>query len=748
MARSSKKVGHSPSEMSDLLAQRSDISGGTVNGASDPNETRAVTALQQNMQRENVRPLHKSRSDVSEAVTVEKVAILEGIAPRTVRRRCDAGKYAGAFKCTMNGGEGWRIPSSALSDIAKAKLKNENAKPGQAIEQTTAPKPTSLEEYKTLMDAYDRKPPNFKRMAEKATAAVVAFFELRATGLSVATVEKSIAASHGTSKPTLWRHRTDVEGHDRQYWEALLCPRHHGGRGKSEFSPEAYEMVCRDFFIESQPPLRAILTAAREQAEKNGWKIPSDKTVMNHLKTEEPHYWIYREGGKNALERSFPTAERDYSSLRLHEMWESDGRRGDVHCIWPDGAKGRPVKVAWRECRTRMPLSVGVYKNEDAELVLNTLGSALELTGTRPENAKIDNGRAYANKRLTGQQKTRYRFKVKPDEPPGVFTRIKTNVRWSKPRRGRDKPIERFWRFIADHCDKLPQFQGAYCGSNTAKKPDNFDSDLHIPIEDYAKALKKAVWLFANTKHRGDGMNGMSPLDLYKQLSQDHQPNPVDPAIIRLCRMGVATVTPHKQTAELAFKMDDYGPVRYWSDELASLPMSIRGKKLHVYYDYGNARTPASVYDGEAYLCEVFNIEKIDFNEKSGEKVLAHVKAQANYLRPRLADLKTLRAGDKQTKTAINKTEENPFLLFFDGRITEPRNAPQADPMPESKIQPRPGHPGEHFHTETGEIYRGQGARTLTPTIPDGKELSNRNLEEMARRQQEKNLPAYLREQP
>ncbi len=749
MNNSSEKVMHSASDAHNLSPERLCNSDAQEKNAHNPIETSANQAIQQNVSGDCAQPSHDKRLCAPEAVTAIKAADLEGIKRSNIIRRCQAGKYPDAYKTTMNGGPGWMIPVASLSPAAQAIYRKEIRPP--VPEQKTLPAIVQHEEYRTLMDAYDKKPPNLKRMAVSAAAAVDAFNELRKTGLSVGAAEKSIQQSHKVSKPALCRYRAAVDGHDRQYWEAYLCPRYHGGRGKSEFSPEAYEAIIKDFFVQSQPPLTAILPRIRKMASERGWDIPSDKTVMNRLNAEKPHYWTYRQGGKKALERSFPTVEKEYSSLRLHEFWESDGRRADVWCIWPDGSIGRPVVVAWREVRTRMPLALGIYKNEDSELIISAFCNALALTGTRPENAKLDNGRSFANKRFTGQQKNRYRFTIKPDEPIGLLTRIGTKVKWSKPGRGRDKPIESWWNFMANHCDKLPQFEGAYCGRNPVEKPDNFDPSKAVPVEEYADALKEAAWNFANRSHRGDGMSGESPFALYNRLSEAHRMNPVDPAVLRLGLMGVAIVKPDQKTGELSFKVEGFGTLRYWSDALAELPKCFRARKLHVYYDPGNPNTPVSVYDGDKHLCDAERQGKVDFNDVGGGKVEAHMRAQAAFLKPRQADINALKGGgDTPNRPALVQVEAMPLITYFDPRATVTKKPSPARPEPEADtIKPHPTEPGAYQDSETGQVYRGAKVVQLKQkAVPDAEEMSDEEIEALRQRQREKNLPAHLRVQP
>lgn len=728
--------------MRDLSPKRSCATGESESEMRDPAETSAIAAFVREKPETVARPLQQTGSCIPSQVSANKAAELEEVNISTIRRRCKSGKYTGSLKSTINGGDGWMIPTEALSHEAQRKLKTEII-PAPAYE--AAPVAVSSEEYRAMMDAYERKPSSQKRRAERAAAAVTAFLELQEAGLSVAMAEKSIAASHGMSKATLWRARAEVAGAPRQYWEAILCPRYHGGRGKAEFTPEAYDWILGKYLNTSEPPLSAILPDARKEASKRGWIIPRDKTVQSRI-NEEPD-WLIRSGrkGQKALERSFPTVERDYASLRLHEMWESDGRRGDVWCIWPDGSIGRPHAVIWRECRTRMPLAIRVYKSESGELVINSLASAFELTGTNPENYKIDNGRAYANKHMTGGQATRYRFNINPDEPIGVITRLNGKVKWSKPGQGRDKPVESFWGYIANHCDKAPEFEGAYCGRNPVEKPEGFDARKAVPIAAYLEKLKQVVWRFASEKtHRGRGMDGKTPLALYEELSRDYTPNPVDPATLRLCRMGVAMVKPDKRDNSLKFKIDGYGEVRYWDEAIAALAQRDKDKKLSIYYDIGDPLKPVVVQDGEKLICEARNIGRIEFNEAGGEKTGVHMQAKGAYLKPRKAAIKDAKAAAPSTPLALIEAGAVMTQPLFIA-INQPAKPPAplaALPDTSEEITPHPGHPGEYINHVTGEIYRGTAAAIPTPVNDEDEEA---RLAEMARLQREKNLPDWVR---
>jgi putative transposase len=86
----------------------------------------------------------------------------------------------------------------------------------------------------------------------------------------------------------------------------------------------------------------------------------------------------------------------------------------------------------------------------------------------------IDNTLAAANKTMSGGIKHRFRFKVRDDEPDGVFKLLGVDVHWATPGHGQAKPIERAFGVggVGEYIDKAPEFAGAWSGSSTKDKPE------------------------------------------------------------------------------------------------------------------------------------------------------------------------------------------------------------------------------------------------------------------------------------
>lgn len=734
-------------EMIDLERKRSIISDAPVHRVIDPSKALENAGIREISETDDERPADDQSSIIiPDSVSVADAADLLGVSVPTVRRRCVNGDFPGAKKEDGNGGPGWKIPIAALPESAQRKIKAKVDAALAARAAAIAPPPTAPAvrqfdpaEYSMMWEAYDRSDAVPKRRAEAALAALVAFHELVDSGRDIGDAEKAVASSHGVSKPTLWRYRKATDGHPRMHWLPLLLPRYKGGRPAAEFTPEAYEFILALHKNTSETPLTVVLERARALAPEKGWVIPGYDAVAARL-AKEPK-WLDTLGrkGPKALERSYPAVERDYSSLALHDLWESDGRKADVFCVWPDGTVARPFIIVWREVRSRLVLSAKGYLQPSAEGVLAAFGQALERAGTAPDYAKLDNGPEYAAKSVSGGQPNRYRFKVVPGEQPGLMTRVGTKAVWSKPGRGQDKPIESFWNFVADRCDKSPEFEGAYCGPNTVSKPEGFDKKKAIPLAAYAAKLAAVLEYFNNEhRHRGSGMNGRTPMEVYTELSEGLRRDPVDPAHLRLARMGVASIKPDRVNASYSLTIPGYGVNRYWSEEIASLPQEVLARKHSVYYDLEAPESPVSIYDGVKWLGDACPIESLPFLA-AGDRAGEHVKAKNASMKPKVDALKQIKARAQldslPTLPGINSLSALPGVTIEGKRKSTIDDAPHyEDPLEPTE------NPGEYRDKETGKIYGKKTPAALPESAHDATEDDEKWLAELEKKVREKKL--------
>lgn len=176
----------------------------------------------------------------------------------------------------------------------------------------------------------------------------------------------------------------------------------------------------------------------------------------------------------------------------------ADGHTLDVWVQWPDGEVLRPVVTVIADLYSNAILAYRVDKSESAAAVRLAFYDLFRDWGI-PDFALLDNGRAFASKQMTGGQKTRFRFKVSPDETDGVLTALGVKVHWATPYSGQSKPIERSFRDLCDRVAKHPRLAGAYSGNSPMAKPDYargvqpVDFDIFLPTLDEGSSTTMPV---------------------------------------------------------------------------------------------------------------------------------------------------------------------------------------------------------------------------------------------------------------
>ena len=549
-------------------------------------------------------------------LSVAKCADLSRVSSQSIRSACKkrdgkfkGGRYVFRWVVDKNGGKQYEILLTSLpkhaqkefgdkfiSDIkskpvaSPSKTQLQNKQPSQSHDGF------NQEEYERLWIKFKQLPEGNQQRAKERLDILGAYHDLCATGLPEADARAAIIRTHPISSTKLWRLINALKGHDRAHWLPLLATNHQGRQKKSEMTEEAWDFFLARWLTTSKPPMFTVYEETLEEGSKRGWIIPSYKTVARKVELIPETIKVSGRNGIDALRRMYPAQQRDYTTLRIHELWNSDGRRADVFCRWPDGSIGRPFVVVWQEVRTRMILGVRGFKNANMNVVKLALRNAIERCGALPESGLLDNGMEYAGKSVTGGQKTRNRFKVNEDDPLGVLTLLGVPVHWATPGSGQSKPVESFWRWLADNVDKRAEFVGAYCGNTPLARPEDCDPKKAVPIEVFSAELANAIDTYNQRPHSGNGMNRQSPLQLYQDLIASAQPRIPTKTQLLLCLMESQPYKPDKEDGSITIN-----GVRYWHPEMSDLP---RYKTFHVYYDPEDPTCLALVMDRNRVVCE------------------------------------------------------------------------------------------------------------------------------------------------
>jgi len=565
------------------------------------------------------------------------------------------------------------------------------------------------------------------------------FSELIALKISIGNAETIIKKRHSdVSKPTLWRWKKLVSGHHRQYWEALLAPQYEG-RNRGEIHPQAWAFFRHQYGQQSELNATVAYRLTVEAAAANGWgALPSCKTFERRWDSDVPDdQKLLSRKGKTALKESLPHLKRDFTTIEIHGGWESDGSIADTTCSWSDGFVGRPWIVLVRDIRTRMPLALKVYTSTNAALVIDAFRKAVMLTGTRPEFFHLDNGTEYSNNAFTGGQKSTVRYSVERNQPVGVLTRMGIKVKWATPYHGAAKSIESFWNVIKENVDK-PFFK-AYTGRNTVERPEDWDPDHAVPIKEYTERLVSVISAWAKGElgvHRGQGMNGMSPLELYNHLMPSHVPHPATAEQLRSMRPLVFRRILSQQRV-FRLTLPGFGAVEYWPDDQNEAVR--RGYTYDIMPDPTDPEAPALIYDGARYMGEAaYKSHTPYFDETAGGEI---AQRRSSAVKKAGAGLRAVAQQVNGTAPPLALCDSLPALLqpaLLDV-LKLPKEQPHEPPPRVIELEN-----GDLKDTVTGGIT----TKKAVPQAPSSDARTDADyLEQLAAEQRRKNSPSWLDEQ-
>ncbi|UMM63790.1 transposase domain-containing protein [Aristophania vespae] len=368
---------------------------------------------------------------------------------------------------------------------------------------------TPSSEHAQRWETYLRASENQKSSALNALKLLVSVEELHKAGW---TIEEAIEAfkkenSHSVSRASVMRWRKMVRNIEREHWLCYLVPEKRGPKSsRASCSEEAWDFVKTDWLRAEKPSISACYRRLCKVAEAQGWTIPSEKTISRWLSELPIEVKTLAREGREAVRQLIPAQERDRRHLHALDSVNADGHKWDVMVEWPDGTKGRPLMVAWQDLYSNMIVSWRVDRSENTDLIQLALGDMVEKYGI-PHKAYLDNGRAFASKRMTGGAKTRFRFKIREGDAAGIMTILGIETVFVTPYSGQSKPIERAFRDLAGDVAKHPAFSGAYTGNSTASKPHNY-GERCIKLEEFLEVIGAGIEEYNNRPGRKTGVCG------------------------------------------------------------------------------------------------------------------------------------------------------------------------------------------------------------------------------------------------
>lgn len=339
---------------------------------------------------------------------------------------------------------------------------------------------------------YDAQSAKTKAEAQRRLAAIQLVERFEAGGMPRSQAVFTAAPTLGIGTSTLWDWLNLIAGVAVADRLPCLAPRFAGGGKEVPVDSSVWQFIKSDYLRPERPPFSACYRRAAKFAEANGLPIPGERTLRRKLDREvDGRVVVATREGADALKKVIPQQKRSVAGLHAMEVLNIDGHVWDVRVQWPDGRIGRPLMVALQDVYSRKFLSWRIDESESALATRMVFADLFETYGI-PKTVIMDNGRAFASKTITGGAKSRFRFKIRDDEPTGVLTSLGVEIVFTTPYHGQAKPIERAFRDLEGSIGTHPIFAGASTGNNPLNKPENY-GERAIPIDVFEEWVSRGI---------------------------------------------------------------------------------------------------------------------------------------------------------------------------------------------------------------------------------------------------------------
>jgi putative transposase len=424
---------------------------------------------------------------------------------------------------------------------------------------------------------------------------------------------RQIAATHGVGASTIWTWLGAIEGVRPDDRLPHLAPRHRAQAAKpklAECSPEFWDTLKSDYLRLAKPPFTDCHRRAVRIAAQNGWSTIPERTARRRLDREVSHVTqVARREGPEALKRLYQPQVRDKTALHAMQVVNADFHKWDNLVLWPGIEKPvRPQMVAFQDIFSGRILSFRFDLSANSTAVLLAAGDMIEAWGI-PEHVLFDNGREFGAEKVTGGAATRYRFTVKDDDIPGLFTSLGCEIHWATPYSGQSKPIERAFRDMCQSIAKDPRFDGAYTGNRPDAKPEDYGSRA-IPLEEFVRVVTEGIQEH-NTRagRRSEVAFGRSFAEVFDESYAIAPIRKATEAQRRLWLMGAEGVAAGARNGAIKFERNVFWD--HWMTEIA-------GDRVVIRFDADDYMAGLHVYAlSGAYLGHAPMLEATGFRDQA-----------------------------------------------------------------------------------------------------------------------------------
>jgi transposase InsO family protein len=552
---------------------------------------------------------------------VNERAEAEGWALRT----CQLGQPLARKRPGRGGGVEYHasvLPTAARLELVRRGLAPETVADPKMI--GGKPPVETVPAQSSLWGWFESRPGKVKAEAERRLRLLERVEEAERAGLNRSAAVATVAIGAGVSGATLWNWLGLVAGAPRLDWLPALAPRAQGGGAEAAIDEDIWTIFKSDWLRLEKPTLSSCYRRAKEVADARGLAIPHLKTFQRRIEKEVPPAVVQAcRNGSEAVRKMLPPQIRSVAGLHALEIVNIDGHKWDVFVRFPATASyderiARPMMVAIQDVYSRKILAWRFGDSENAVLTRLAFADLFRKWGI-PDAVLLDNGRAFASKWITGGAKTRFRFKIREDEPLGLLTQLQIRNMWATPYRGQSKPIERAFRDFCDAIAKHPAFAGAYTGNRPDAKPENYGSKA-VDFDLFEQIVAKGVAEHNARQGRRTEMARGRSFD--EAFADSYAVSPIRKATsehLQRALLAAERVRAHRETGAVTYLGN-----QYWTPELGRHA----GQLLTLRFDPDNLHGEVHCYDAtEAFIATAPVWSAVGFADAEAARQRAKLEA-------------------------------------------------------------------------------------------------------------------------
>lgn len=542
--------------------------------------------------------------------------------------------------------------------------------------------------------------PSRKARATRALGVVNAWHALREKGYTKSAADQAVSYQFNISVATIARWLADVSGAPSHAWLYLLLDEYAGRTALADMSAEAWETLKADYLRAERPTAKACVFRLKRAAAAAGWTLPSVRTMERRLQAIPRVVRVLAREGKKAALQLYPSQARSRAALSALEIVNADGYEHNVWVRFPDGEICRPKTWCWQDVYSSKALAWRTDKTEHTDVIRLSLGDVIERYGI-PERALLDNTMAAANKTMSGGSRRRFRFKVREEEPWGVFKLLgMQDPIWAAPRHGQSKPIERIFGIggLGELIDKHPALAGAWTGSGRGDKPEYAEGlrgkNRVIELEAFEQLLASEMAAFNAKPGRRSVMHaGRSFDEVFAESYGRIVPRRATEAQRRLWLLATEPVTAGRKDGAITL---DAGRIsrtngapmqanRYWAPEMTDLA----GHQVVARFDPRRLHEGVHVYtlDGR-YIAFAECFEAQGFNDQVAGREFN--RARRGFVKGARLQLRSETRMDALQASKFLSGAERPSVAAADATIPAPKvvRAAFRDPLERPRFDP------------------------------------------------------------